>query len=204
MGLPHPLWMAVQDGDYFKPTAHQITDNYEGSCGQGLYIMSVSPGTGQCVCVSGECLLMCICPGCAVNPFKYLLIRPSTPFLLSRSVLSHSTPNYFNPLIAQRVTGLRVYRGRRDACVWKCGHISLHCGLITGFSAPRALQLWPAVGSTGVTPPKIRCQGIFYALVSIATCPPLLWLPCGLKQSLINLPTQSTSNVANKYNFFFN
>ncbi len=122
------------------------------------------------VCVSGVCLLMCIWPECTVSPFKYLLIRPSTPFPLSRSVLFHC----FNPLIAQRAPGLRVYRDRYfwgDEYVWKCGHISHHWGLITRPSAPRALRLWPAVGSTEVTPPKIRCQGSFYALVSIPTRP---------------------------------
>lgn len=136
---------------------------------------SVSRHWPVCVCVSGVCLLMCIWTECTVNPFKYLLIRPSTPSPLSRSVLFHSTPNYFNPLIAQRAPGPRVCRDRYcwgDECVCKCGHISRHWGLITGPSAPRALQLWPAVGSTGVTPPKIRCQGIFYTLVSIPTRPP--------------------------------
>lgn len=192
MGLPHRLWMAVQDGDYFEPTAHQINDNYEGSCGQRLHITSVSPGTGQCVF-----LLMCIWPECTVNPFKYLLIRPSTPFPLSRSVLFHSTPNYFNPLIAQRAPGPRVHRDKYcwgDECVWKCGHISRHWGLITGPSAPRALLLWPAVGSTGVTLPKIRCQGIFYALLSIPSCLPdyLLGLLGGLDEGMIYLPRQST------------
>ncbi len=114
--------------------------------------------------LASVCLLMCIWLEWAVNPFKYLLIRPSTPFLLSRSVLFLSTPNYFNPLIAQRALGLRVYRDRffwEDESGWKCGHIGCHWGLITRPSAPRALLLWPAVCSAGVTPPKIRCQGIF-------------------------------------------
>lgn len=131
-----------------------------------------------------------------MNPFKCLLIRPSTPFLLSRSVLFHSTPNYFNPLIAQRALSLRVHRDRYfwgDESVWKCGHIGHHWGLITGPSAPRALLLWPAVGSTGVTPPKIRCQGIFYILVSILTCLPhsSQELLCGLEEGMIYLPRQS-------------
>lgn len=140
------------------------------------------------VCAWVVCVCLC---GYGRNaqriPFKYLLIRPSTPFLLSCSVLFHSTPNYFNPLIAQRAPGLRVYRDRYcwgDECVWKCGHISHHWGLITGPSAPRALQFWPAVGSTGVTLPKIRCQGIFHALVSIPARPPdsLVGLLGGLKK----------------------
>lgn len=191
--------MAAQDGDYFKPKAHQINDNYEGSCGQRLHITSVAPGTlsGQRVCVNSVCLLMCIWPECAVNPFKCLLIRPSTPFLLSHSVLFHSTPNYFNPLIAQRAPGPSVYRDRYcwgDEYVWKCGHISHHWGLITGPSAPGALQLWPAVGSAGGTPPKIRCQGIFCALVSIPNHLPdsLLGLLGGLEEGIIYLPRQST------------
>lgn len=176
--------MAVRDGDYFKPTAHQINDNYEGFCGQRIHITSVSPGAGQCVCV---CLLMCIWLECAVNPFKCLLIRPSTPFPLSRSVLFHSTPNYFNPLIAQRAPGPRVRRDTccwGDECVWKCGHISRHWGLITGPSAPGALQFWPAVGSTGVILPKIRCQGIFYAPVSIPTRLPdsFTWTPWWIRR----------------------
>lgn len=147
-----------------------------------------------CVCV---CLLMCIWPECAVNPFKYLLIRPSTPFPLSHSVLFHSIPNYFNPLIAQRVPGPRVFRDRYcwgDECVWKCGHISCHWGLITGPFAPRALQLWPAVGTTGDTPPKIRCQGIFYALVSIPTYPldSLLGILGELEGGMFYLSRQAT------------
>lgn len=120
-----------------------------------------------------------------VNPFKCLLIRPSTPFPLSRSVLFHSTPNYVNPLIAQR-----VHRGTYcwgDECVLKCGHISHHLGLITGPSAPGVLQLGPAMGSAGVILPKIRCQGIFYAPVSIPTRLPdfLLVLLGGLEQNII-------------------
>lgn len=59
MGLPHPVWMAVLDGDYSKLTAHQINDNNEGSCGQRLHITSVSPGTGQCVRVS-VCVCLCV------------------------------------------------------------------------------------------------------------------------------------------------
>jgi len=58
MGLPRPLWMAARDGDYFKPTAHQINDNYEGSCGQRSRITPVSIGT-VCVCV---CVCVCVRP----------------------------------------------------------------------------------------------------------------------------------------------
>ena len=118
----------------------------------------------QALLVASVCLLMCLWPECAVIPFKCLLIRLSMPFLLSRSVLFHSTPNYFNPLIALRAPGASFYRDRhcwKNECICKCGHISHHWGLITGPSAPRALQLWPAEGPNGVTPPKIRCQGIF-------------------------------------------
>lgn len=75
----------------------------------------------------------------------------------------------------------------------KCGHISRHWGLITGPSAPGALQLWPAVGSSGVTPPKIRRQGIFNAHVSDLTRPPnsYLRLLCGSGDGVIYLLKQT-------------
>lgn len=95
------------------------------------------------------CLLMCTWSECIV---KYPLIRPSTLFPLSHSVLFHSTPNYFNPLIARRTPVTKVHRERNcwgDECVWKCGHISHHRGLITGPSAPGLYSsglLWPPLG----------------------------------------------------------
>lgn len=105
---------------------------------------------GRCaerVCMS------CLQPECGANPFKCWLIRPSTPFPLSRSVLFHSTPNYFNPLIARRAA---------DECVWKCGHISPPPGPRHG--VPLALRGSVALAySTGVLlRSKIRCQGILF------------------------------------------
>lgn len=44
------------------------------------------------VCVSGVCLRLRAWPECAANPFKCLLIRPSTPFpaLTQRTVSLHT------------------------------------------------------------------------------------------------------------------
>lgn len=150
-----------------------------------------------CACV---CLLICMGPECTANPFKCLLIRPSMNFLLSRSVLFRSTPNYFNPLIAQRAPSPSIYRdrrccGKRCAC-GKCGHVCRHWGLITGPSGPPGLfSSGLPRAPVGVTAPKIRCQGIFCALVSIPASPLpdcSLGLLCGLEEGIIYLPRQST------------
>lgn len=115
----------------------------------------------QAIWVAG-CLFVC-----GANPLKCLLIRPSTASPPSHRAPLHSTSNYFNPVIAQAWESAETWASAGDTRSCKCGHISCHRGLITGPSAPEGLELWPAAGSTEVSPPKIRCQGIFNAPVSI-------------------------------------
>lgn len=84
---------------------------------------------------------------------------------LSRSVHFHLAPNYFNPLISRVASDKSVYRHELWGKISASGKIRTH-------QAPLVPHHWallpPGLCSSGllrapvgVTPPKIRCQGIF-------------------------------------------